>query len=127
MNRKREDTIMKSKKILAVLMAAGMTLSLAACGSSSDSTDKSADNGSDSGKTYKIGILQQLEHAALDEATKGFEDAVVSITDDSADIVINAGELTSQQIAQVQDIVKRKAGIAADKIVITPVKVKSEK
>lgn len=58
---------------------------------------------------------------------KGFEDAVVSITDDSADIVINAGELTSQQIAQVQDIVKRKAGIAADKIVITPVKVKSEK
>ena len=66
---------MKSKKILAVLMAAGMTLSLAACGSSSDSTDKSADNGSDSGKNYKIGILQQLEHAALDEATKGFEDA----------------------------------------------------
>ena len=58
---------------------------------------------------------------------KGFEDAVVSITDDSADIVINAGELTSQQIAQVQDIVKRKEGIAADKIVITPVKVKSEK
>lgn len=58
---------------------------------------------------------------------KGFEDAVVSITDGSADIVINAGELTSQQIAQVQDIVKRKAGIAADKIVITPVKVKSEK
>lgn len=58
---------------------------------------------------------------------KGFEDAVVNITDDSADIVINAGELTSQQIAQVQDIVKRKAGIAADKIVITPVKVKSEK
>ena len=58
---------------------------------------------------------------------KGFEDAVVSITDDSADIVINAGELTSQQIAQVQDIVKRKTGIAADKIVITPVKVKSEK
>ena len=64
---------MKSKKILAVLMAAGMTLSLAACGSSSDSTDKSADNGSDSGKTYKIGILQQLEHAALDEATKGLD------------------------------------------------------
>ena len=51
---------MKSKKILAVLMAAGMTLSLAACGSSSDSTDKSADNGSDSGKTYKIGILQRI-------------------------------------------------------------------
>ena len=54
---------MKSKKIFSsTYRYAGMTLSLAACGSSSDSTDKSADNGSDSGKTYKIGILQQLEH-----------------------------------------------------------------
>ena len=52
---------MKTKRFLAVLMAAGMTLSLAACGSSSDSSDKKADAGSDSGKTYKIGILQQLE------------------------------------------------------------------
>ena len=28
-----------------------------------------------SDKVYKIGICQQLEHAALDEATKGFEEA----------------------------------------------------
>ena len=61
---------MKSKKILAVLMAAGMTLSLAACGSSSDSTDKSADNGSDSGKTYKIGILQPVSYTHLTLPTK---------------------------------------------------------
>lgn len=27
------------------------------------------------GKVYKIGICQQLEHAALDEATRGFQDA----------------------------------------------------
>lgn len=71
--------------------------------------------------------VEKENAAELMLEAKGFEDAVVSITDDSADIVINAGELTSQQIAQVQDIVKRKAGIAADKIVITPVKVKSEK
>ena len=40
---------------------------------------------------------------------KGFEDAVVSISDGNADVVINAAELSNQQIAQVQDIVKRKA------------------
>ena len=68
---------MKAKKIFAVMMAAAMTMSLAACGSSgsSDSKDADASSSSDSGKVYKIGILQQLEHAALDQATQGFEDA----------------------------------------------------
>lgn len=70
---------MKLKKIMAVLMAASVAVSLAACGgsSSSDSSDSSSDGSasSDSGKVYKIGICQQLEHEALDQATKGFEDA----------------------------------------------------
>ena len=65
---------MKLKKLMALSMAAVMTLSLAACGS--DSKDEgSADASSDSGKVYKIGICQQLEHAALDQATEGFQDA----------------------------------------------------
>ena len=70
---------MKLKKIMAVLMAASVAVSLAACGgnASSDSSDSSSDGSasSDSGKVYKIGICQQLEHEALDQATKGFEDA----------------------------------------------------
>lgn len=70
---------MKLKKMMAVLMAASVAVSLAACGgsSSSDSSDSSSDGSasSDSGKVYKIGICQQLEHEALDQATKGFEDA----------------------------------------------------
>ena len=66
---------MKAKKIAAVMLAATMTLSLAACGGSSSSDSKSVDGASDSGKVYKIGICQQLEHEALDQATKGFEDA----------------------------------------------------
>lgn len=68
---------MKAKKLAAVMLAATMTLSLAACGGSSSSDSKSSDNSgsSDSGKVYKIGICQQLEHEALDQATKGFEEA----------------------------------------------------
>ena len=38
--------------------------------------EKNADGGTD-GKTYKIGICQQLEHQALDAATEGFKDALV--------------------------------------------------
>ena len=52
---------------------------------------------------------------------KGFKDVVVSIVDDGADVIIDATNLTEQQMAQIEDIVKRKTGIAADKIVITPV------
>lgn len=54
---------------------------------------------------------------------KGFSDAVVSISEGNADVVVNAEELSNQQIAQIEDIVKRKTGIAAQNIVITPVKV----
>lgn len=64
---------MKARKILAVSLTAAMTLALAACGGSSSDKESSSKDSSD--KVYKIGICQQLEHAALDEATKGFEEA----------------------------------------------------
>ena len=52
---------------------------------------------------------------------KGFSDVVVSITDDTCDVVLNMGEVTDAKRAQVEDIVKRKTNISADKIVITPI------
>ena len=52
---------------------------------------------------------------------KGFFDVVVSITEDNCDVVLNMGEVTDAKRAQVEDIVKRKTNIAADKIVITPI------
>ena len=52
---------------------------------------------------------------------KGFTDVVVSITDESADVVLDMGDVTDAKRAQVEDIVKRKTGIAAEHIVITPI------
>ena len=52
---------------------------------------------------------------------KGFTDVVVSITDDSADVVLDMGEVTDAKRAQVEDIVKRKTNVAAEKIIITPI------
>ena len=67
----------------------------------------------------------QLESAAeLMLEAKGFTDSVVSIEKGSADVIVNAGELTQQQLAQITDIVTRKTKISADNIVITPVAVK---
>ena len=81
---------MKLKKILAIMMAAAMAAAMAACGgnsgSSSDNgsdtgTEESASSGSSesSGQTYTIGICQQMEHEALDQATQGFKDACTEL------------------------------------------------
>ena len=74
------------KKLLALLLAAVMALSLAACGGdtadtgdTSDTADTEStdtDTGDASGATYTIGICQLAPHAALDAATEGFIDAV---------------------------------------------------
>lgn len=54
-------------------------------------------------------------------AAKGFKEAVVTILDEGVDVVVNAENLTEQQIAQIEDVVKRKTECSADKIVISPV------
>ena len=50
---------------------------------------------------------------------KGFEDVVVSITEDMVDVVVNTAELTEAQRAQIEDIVVRKTGMNPEAIVIS--------
>ena len=52
---------------------------------------------------------------------KGFTNVVVSISEDCCDVVLDMGEVTDAKRAQVEDVVKRKTGISADKIIITPI------
>lgn len=52
---------------------------------------------------------------------KGFTDVVVSISDEGVDVVVNTAELTDAMRAQIEDIVKRKTGVAGENIVISPV------
>ena len=56
---------------------------------------------------------------------KGFTNVVVSINENSCDVVLDMGEITDAKRAQVEDIVKRKTGMTADKIVITPLNTSS--
>ena len=51
--------------------------------------------------------------------SKGFEDVVVSITENSVDVVVNTAELTEAQRAQIEDIIVRKTGVSPDAIVIS--------
>lgn len=53
---------------------------------------------------------------------KGFTNAVVSISSEGgADVVLDMGDVTDAKRAQIEDIVSRKTGVAAEKIVITPI------
>lgn len=49
---------------------------------------------------------------------KGFNGVVVSVLDGNVDVVVNATAITDTQRAQIEDIVKRKTGVTADKITI---------
>lgn len=59
-------------------------------------------------------------------AAKGFHNSVVSITDDQADVIVGASELSDANCAQIEDIVTRKTGVAAQNIVINPVNADSK-
>lgn len=50
---------------------------------------------------------------------KGFTQTVVSISGDTADVMVEAASLTESQTAQILDIVQRKTDIAPENIIIT--------
>lgn len=65
-------------------------------------------------------IAEKEANAEMLLEAKGFTNVVVSINENSCDVVLDMGEVTDAKRAQVEDIVKRKTGVSADKIVITP-------
>ena len=69
------------KKLLTLILALAMALSLLACGSS----DKKDDSGE---KTYTVGVVQLVQHEALDAATKGFTDALKEALGDKVNVVV---------------------------------------
>ena len=69
------------KKLLTLILALAMALSLVACGSS----DKKDDSGE---KTYTVGVVQLVQHEALDAATKGCTDALKEALGDKVNVVV---------------------------------------
>jgi len=73
------------------------------------------------------GMLELTEIIDKENATemlleaKGFEDAVVFISDGKAEVVVNASALTDQQLAIIESVVKEKTGIEVKNIGINPV------
>jgi len=105
---KREQTRSKNKSMLMDLLA--------------DSTATEEQRNLAFGKIVALAETAEIENATelLLEA-KGFDGAVVSIVDNSVDVVVNASSVTDRQIAQIEDIVVRKTGMGAENIVVSAV------
>ena len=56
------------KKFIAMILSLVMTLSLAACGSSAPAATEAP-----AAETFKVAIIQQLDHSSLDEIRTAIE------------------------------------------------------
>ena len=77
------------KKLLVMLLSVLMVLTLAGCSSNSGSSEQ-PEGSSEETKTLKIGVVQLVQHAALDAATQGFVDEVKKAFPDADINVQNA-------------------------------------
>ena len=84
------------KRVLAMIMTALMLLSLCACGSTNNNAGDNAAASSED-KTYSVGIVQLMQHVALDQATQGFQDALTEKLGDKVtfDVQLASGEPTN--------------------------------
>ena len=64
-------------------------------------------------------LQERIEKETAAEAmieSKGFKEAYVRIDDDTVDVVVDKDTLTDAEVAQIEDIVKRKTGMEASQI-----------
>ena len=126
------------KKILAMLLALVMILSLAACASTAPATDTTAASDTETpaaetpvsetpvsteepsaadGKTYTVGVCQLVQHEALDAATQGFVDALTEELGDAVTIdvqnasgdSVNCGTIVNGFVSRGVDLIMANA------------------
>ena len=107
------------KKILAMLLALVMVLSLAACASTQPAAEPAAssDAPAESGKTYTVGVCQLVQHEALDAATQGFVDALKEALGDAVTIdvqnasgdSVNCGTIVNGFVSKGVDLIMANA------------------
>ncbi|MBE5936813.1 MAG: SpoIIIAH-like family protein [Lachnospiraceae bacterium] len=104
----REQTRSKNKEILMELVNSTTT--------TEEQKEKAVN------EVIAITSDQEKETAAQNMLeAKGYGESIVSIVDESVDVIVGAANLQEKDIAQIEDIVKRKTGKKAENIVITPV------
>ena len=99
------------KKFLTITLACAMTLSLAACGSKTDTAANGNDSQQAAGqpeetKTYKVAIIKQLDHASLDEIANAVAAELDKISADNGVTItydITSGQNDQSTLKQLSD------------------------
>lgn len=123
------EAVLTSGEANAVVAQAKMTREQV-CAKNKETLQQIIDNKELSNEQKKDAVSQMVKVTELSEkeaaaetllASKGFMDAVVSISDESTDVVVNAKDLNEASRAQITDIVTRKTGVPAENVVINPI------
>ena len=72
-----------------------------------------------------IDIQRRIERESAAESmieAKGFAEVYVRIGENSVDVVVNKEVLTDAEVAQIEDIIKRKTGMQTNQIHISPMR-----
>lgn len=75
----------------------------------------------DEAQGLKLGMISNTEKEILIEnmvMAKGFDDAIVYLTDKSINVVVNSDALADKDVAQILDIIRRETDVAMDNITI---------
>lgn len=107
---KREQTRAQSTEILLSVI-------------NNDKLDKEQKTGA---AADMVKLQDRIEKEAAAESmleAKGFKDVFVRMDENGVDVVVNTSKLTENELAQIADVVSRKTGVPADKVVIVPLKI----
>lgn len=88
---------MKKMRVIAAMAMAAMVMSMTGCGGTGDAPADGGDDAADVAQSYSVGIMQLVEHPALDQATQGFQDKLTELLGDSVtfDVQNAQGESTN--------------------------------
>lgn len=88
------------KKLLALMMIMTFAVGTTACGGSQN--DAGEENAQAGDNAYKIGIIQLVEHEALDAATEGFKQAVIDgLGEDGVEFDVQNGQNDSNTCSTI--------------------------
>jgi len=68
-------------------------------------------------------MQRRIEKESAAEAlieSRGFDEVFVRIGDNYVDVIVNKSSLTDSELAQIEDVVRRKTGVESSQIRITP-------
>ena len=118
---------MKLKQIIAAVLAAAMMTAMTACSSNGGEQSQSGSEPSQSqsegeiessdGKKFKVGVIQLVQHDALDAATQGFVDTLTEKFGDNVEIVVQnasgdsptCGVIANQFVSEGVDLIMANA------------------